>query len=284
MEKQILSSIKQIIFTFIFVLLTITTIAQEKPGWIYNKPKPANNTYLYDTEWGVASSAKEAENEAFSKVFRFAAMQVGQPFESIEINSIEINKALQNGLDYSVIARQYNIPINKVCEYSEREGYGYKVYILCQVAKDARVSPQWSNFSGCDRQGVDGMAVLKSALVPGLGQFHKGQTGKGIGFLVGEAASISGIVAGQSMRHTYINKMNSTNNASLKKQYADRANMFTTVRNISIGAAAAIYVWNVLDAIISRGNNQSVRTNSTSLNLIPVVTDESVAFSVNYNF
>ncbi len=78
--------------------------------------------------------------------------------------------------------------------------------------------------------------------------------------------------------------MNNTNNASLKKQYADKANMFTTVRNISIGAAAAVYVWNVLDAIVSRGSNHSVRTNSTSWNLIPVVTDESVAFSVNYNF
>lgn len=279
MEKQILSSIKQIIFTFIFLLLTITTIAQEKPGWIYNKPKPANNTYLYDTEWGVASSAKEAENEAISKVFRFAAMQVGQPFESIEIN-----KALQNGLDYSVIARQYNIPINKVCEYSEREGYGYRVYILCQVAKDARVSPQWSNFSGCDRQVVDGMAVLKSALVPGLGQFHKGQTGKGIGFLVGEAISIGGIIAGQSMRHTYLNKMNSTNNASLKKSYADKANMFTAVRNVSIGAAAGIYVWNVLDAIISRGGHGGSLSYGGPVNLMPLVTDESVALSVNINF
>lgn len=269
---------KSILF-IILLLMGLTSIAQEKPGWIYNKPKPENNTYLYDMEWGMGKTVKEAENEAFAKVFRYAAMQVGQPFESNEIN-----KALQNGTDYNVIASQYNIPINKVCEYTEKSDGEWTVYLLCQVAAKGNITVMWGDFNQCDRQGVDGMAVLKSALVPGLGQFHKGQTGKGIGFLVGEAVSIGGIVAGQSMRHTYINKMNSTNNASLKKQYADRANMFTTVRNISVGATAAVYVWNVLDAIISRGSNHSVHTNSTSLNLIPVVTDESVSFSVNYNF
>lgn len=270
---------KQIVLTFALTIIGVISFAQEKPGWIYNKPTPANNTYLYDTEWGMASTAKEAENEAFSKVFRFAAMQVGQPFESVEIN-----KALQNGLDYSVIARQYNIPINKVCEYNERDGVGYKVYILCQVAKDARVSPQWSNFSGCDRQSIDGMAVLKSALVPGLGQFHKGQTVKGTCFLAGEAVSVAGIVFAQNMRHTYINKMNSTNNASQKKLYADRANIFTTIRNISIGAAAAVYVWNVLDAVVSKSNHNSALSYGGTVDLTPVVTEESVALSLSINF
>lgn len=270
---------KQIIYTIALVLMSYVSFAQEKPGWIYTKPKPENGTYLYDVEWGVGKTPKEAENEAFAKVFRYAAMQVGQPFESSEII-----KALQNGTDYSVISAQYNISINKVCEYPEKNGSEWTVYILCQVAAQGNITVLWSDFNQCDRQGVDGMAVLKSALVPGLGQFHKGQTGKGIGFLVGEAASIGGIVAGQSMRHAYLNKMNSTNNASLKKSYADRANMFTVVRNVSIGAAAAIYVWNVLDAVISRGSDHSVHSNSTSLNIIPVVTDESMALSVNYHF
>ena len=270
---------KQIILTIGIVLISMVSFSQERPGWTYKTPSPSNNTYLYDMELGMGKTVKEAESEAFAKVFRYAAMQVGQPFESNEIN-----KALQNGTDYNVISAQYNLPINKVCEYPERNGEEWTVYILCQVAARGNITVLWSDFTQCDRQGVDGMAVLKSALVPGLGQFHKRQIGKGISFLVGEAASIGGIVAGQSMRHSYINKMNNTNNASLKKQYADKANMFTTVRNISIGAAAAVYVWNVLDAIVSRGSNHSVRTNSTSWNLIPVLTDESVAFSVNYNF
>lgn len=65
----------QIIYIFLMVL-GVSSMAQDKPGWIYNKPKPENGTYLYDVEWGAGKTPKEAENEAFSKVFRFAAMQV----------------------------------------------------------------------------------------------------------------------------------------------------------------------------------------------------------------
>lgn len=270
---------KRLFFNLILTLVGLTSFSQEKPGWIYNPPKPSNDTYLYRVESGLGITKKEAENEAFARVLQSAASQIKVDFESSEIN-----RALQEGTEYAIISREFSIPVNKVCEYVENVGGGFKVYLLCQVAKSALVEVKWDDFTNCDRQYIDGMAVLKSALVPGLGQFHKGQTGKGIGFLVGETASIGGIVAGQSMRHTNINKMNSTNNASLQKQYVDKANMFTTVRNISIGAAAAVYVWNVLDAIISRGSNHSAHSNSTSLNFIPVVTDESVAFSVNYNF
>lgn len=270
---------KKIIFTIALALMGLLSFAQEKPGWIYNKPKPTNDTYLYDMEWGEGGTAKEAENDAISKVFRFTAMQVGQPFESGAID-----KALQDGINYSVISRQYNIPINKVCDYIEREGSGYRVYVLCQVAMSALVSAQWSDFRGCDRQGIDGMAVLKSALLPGLGQFHKGQNGKGVGFLAGEAVSVAGIVVAQSMRHSYLNKMNNTNNAAQKKLYAERANAFTTVRNISIGAAAAVYVWNVLDAIISKSNHSNSLSYGNPVHLTPMVTDESVALSLSINF
>lgn len=272
---------KKIIFTIVLALMGLVSLAQEKPGWIYNKPKPANDSYLYVVEAATGRTETEARNQAVGEVFRSTAMRIGQPFESSEIN-----KALQNGTDYNVISRQYNIPINKVCEYSEYEGNGYKVYILCQVAKTATIPVQWSDYSGCSdyRQYFDGVAVVKSALLPGLGQFHKGQTGKGIGFLAGEAVGVAGIVVSQSQRHTYINKMNSTNNASLKKAYADKANTWTTVRNISIGAAAAIYVWNVLDAVISKGNHKYSLSYGGPVNLYPVVTDESVALSLSINF
>lgn len=269
----------RIIFTVVLILMGLASFAQDKPGWIYNKPTPENNTYLYVVESAIGGTESEAKNNAIAEVFRTTAMRIGQPFDSGEINN-----ALQSGKDYQVIASQYNIPINKVCEYSERQSNGYKVYILCQVAAAGNKWVQWSDYSGCDRQPVDGMAVLKSALVPGLGQFHKGQTAKGACFLAGEAVSVAGIVVAQSMRHTYINKMNNTNNASQKKLYADRANTFTTVRNIGIGAAAAVYVWNVLDAIISKSNHNNSLSYGNPVHLTPMVTDESVALSLSINF
>ena len=269
----------RIIFTVVLVLMGLASFAQDKPGWIYNKPTPENNTYLYVVESAIGGTESEAKNIAIAEVLRSTAMRIGQPFDSDEINA-----ALQSGKDYHLIASQYNIPINKVCEYTELQSNGYKVYVLCQVASAGNIMVQWSDFRGCDRQYIDGVAVLKSALLPGLGQFHKGQTAKGACFLAGEAVSVAGIVVAQSMRHTYINKMNSTNNATQKKLYADRANTFTTVRNISIGAAAAVYVWNVLDAIISKSNHNNSLSYGNPVHLTPVVTDESVALSLSINF
>lgn len=267
------------ILIVILLLLGLASFAQEKPEWIYHKPTPENSSYLYVVESATGRTEDEARNKATAEVFRTTAMRIGQPF-----NSGEINAALQSGKGYNVIASQYNIPINKVCEYSENQSNEYKVYILCQVAAAGNTMVQWSDFNKCDRQGIDGMAVLKSALLPGLGQFHKGQNAKGVSFLVGEVVAVGGIVVGQSMRHSYVNKMNNTNNANLKKTYAERANAFTTVRNISIGAAAAVYVWNVLDAIISKGSNRGALSYGGPVNLVPLVTDESVALSLSINF
>lgn len=270
---------KQIIITIVIVLTGLSSFAQEKPGWIYNKPTPTNSSYLYVVESATGTSELEARNQATAEVFRTTAMRIGQPF-----NSAEINAALQSGKDYNVIVSQYNIPINKVCEYSEHLSNEYKVYILCQVATAGNIMVQWSDFNQCDRQGVDGMAVLKSALLPGLGQFHKGQNAKGASFLVGEVVAIGGIVVSQNLRHSYVNKMNNTNNANLKKAYAERANAFTMVRNICIGTAAAVYVWNVLDAIIAKGSNRGALSYGSPVNLVPSVTDESVALSLSINF
>lgn len=120
------------------------------------------------------------------------------------------------------------------------------------------------------------------AFVPGLAQLNreqKGQKIKGGLIIASEALTIGGIALSQSMRNINIKKMNSTNNASLKKMYADKANTYTTVRNISIGAAAAVYVWNVLDAFLYKEKNKD-----GSFLLNPVITDECVAISLSINF
>jgi len=273
---------KKSLLLALFVLLTgLASFGQEKPGWIYNKPKPANDTYLYVVESSVGKTVIEARNNAIAEVFRSTAMRIGQPFDAADISS-----ALQKGTDFNVISAQYNIPINKVCEYSEQSAGLYTVYLLCQVAKAGNIKVQWSDFNGCGNVAdvFDGVAVIKSIFLPGLGQFHKGQNVKGACFLAGTAVCAGGGVFASTMRKTYINKMNNTTSPAAKQSYANKANMFTTVRNIAFGAAGAIYLWNVLDAAISRGGQKHVLAQTGPFNLSPVVTDEAVALSMSINF
>lgn len=118
------------------------------------------------------------------------------------------------------------------------------------------------------------------AFVPGLEQLHNGENLKGGLFIAGEALCIGGAVVSQNMRNINIKKMNSTTNANLKKAYADKANAFTIVRNVGVGAAAAVYVWNVLDALTSKDK----KNYSSHYSLYPVVTDETMALTFNVNF
>lgn len=140
---------KQIVFTLVFALFTLSGVAQKLPDWVINKPSPTNSTYLYVVESATGKTEMEARNRAIGEVFRSTAMRIGQPFDSEEIN-----RALQRGTEYYVISSQYNIPINKVCEYTDNKTTPCRVYVLCQVAKAGNIHVEFDDFNAC-YEGAD---------------------------------------------------------------------------------------------------------------------------------
>lgn len=135
---------KYVLLLFLFGLFTIPAMAQKLPDWIINKPTPTNNTYLYVVESATGQTEMQARNRAIGEVFRSTAMRIGQP-----IDSEEINRALQRGTEYYVISSQYNVPINKVCEYTDNKTSPCRVYVLCQVAKAGNIHVQFDDFNAC---------------------------------------------------------------------------------------------------------------------------------------
>lgn len=141
---------KRILFVLI-ILFALQGMAQKLPNWVNNKPTPSNDTYLYVVESGIGQTELKARNLAIAEVFRSTAMRIGQRYDSEEIN-----QALQKGEEYKTISTTYNIPINKVCEFTEIQSNGYKVYVLCQVAKTGEYSPVFDEFNDCyGRGGAD---------------------------------------------------------------------------------------------------------------------------------
>lgn len=135
---------KQLFITLILALLALSSTAQKLPDWIINKPTPTNSTYLYVVESATGQTEMQARNRAIAEVFRSTAMRIGQP-----IDSEEINRALQQGTEYYVISSQYNVPINKVCEYTDNKTSPCRVYVLCQVAKAGNIRVEFDDFSAC---------------------------------------------------------------------------------------------------------------------------------------
>lgn len=272
---------KKISFTVMFVLMSMALFAQDKPGWIYSKPKPSNNTYLYVVESATGSTELEARNQTFARVLQSTAMRLGQP-----INSDEINKAVQSGQSFEVISSQYNIPINKVCEYTEKTKEGYRIYVLCQVAKSGNTFADFDySFNGCyDVKGFNnGSALLMSALIPGSGQMSKRHYGEGIITLTSEVCLGAFAMIAYFQADDYrmwIENQHSSDN--YYNSYVRMVNVWETLEYASIGTAAALYVFNLYRAYTAKPKYK----NSFALapTAIPVGSNMAYGVSVSYKF
>lgn len=157
-------------------------------------------------------------------------------------------------------------------EYAEHRGSGdWEVYLLVQTAKNP-------SFDFEPVSVTDEYPFSARCLVPGMQQLHKGQKTKGVMFIVGEVACVGGIVVAESMRASYEKKKSSTHNASNRMTYSNNADTWGNIRNGFIAAAAAVYVWNIIDALTSKG----VRHVETFA-LAPFATPDSFGLALNIN-
>ncbi|MCQ2375766.1 MAG: hypothetical protein MJ069_07705 [Salinivirgaceae bacterium] len=216
-------------------------------------PKAANSTYRYEKESAIASTENEARTQAVARIFQTTGNSLGQP-----VNAAEINKAVQRGTDYSVISSTFNIPINKVCEYSERLADGrYRVYVLCQVAVRGNISVVWAPFKDCNTAAEfnNTTALVKSIFVPGLGQWGKRHFTEGVLTFVGELAFVGTGAACYVMSQDKLDTMKK--HGVGYTDFTDARNSYNKLRNTSFvawGAAATLYAFNLYRAYFSLPN------------------------------
>ena len=229
------------------MLLLGHAMAQGRPGWTVKLPKANNNTYIYVCEDAIAGLENNARNQAIARVLQTTAMRLG-----VQFDSQKVFEAVQSGIDLTVISQQFNIPIYKVCEYTERVGQNYKVYVLCQVAAVGNVSPQFDyGFRGCndDHRYSTGSALLSSALLPGLGQMGKRHYGEGIVTLLGEVALVGLATTSYFLGEKEMDRLSSGTLTYSEYTSAENSyNSLKTANHILIGAAVALYVFNLYRA------------------------------------
>ncbi|MBQ9418518.1 MAG: hypothetical protein IJU19_08080 [Bacteroidales bacterium] len=234
--------------TFFTIILMLTAVplcwAQRLPSWMNELPKASNSTIVYVRESGEGKTPSEAMNEALLRVMQSAALRIGRPFDAYEVDI-----ALAKGGDYRAISRQYNIPINKVDEYETRLTDGtIRVWVLCQLATSGSVPPQWEKMR---RRGEvnSWVSLVKSTVVPGLGQMGKGYTAEGWFTLGGELLLVGSGVGSYFMAQNQLDVMHDATTA-----YADwnaarsTYNTLQTVSYIAWGSAAVLYAFNLYRA------------------------------------
>lgn len=240
-----MKKLKSIFFSLI--LLSSCAYCQHVPTWVHKLPTPSNNTYMYVREKAEGFTENQARNQAIAQVFQSTAMRLGQP-----ISSDEIFKAVQNGTEYSVLSATYNIPINKVCEYSQQLKNGqYRVYVLCQVAVKGNITPYFDDVSFCNNtsQYNNTIALVESVFVPGLGQMGKRHYVEGITTLVSELAMVSGALGCYFIAQDKLSIMKSSDVSYDDFMSAkDIYNTMRTTNYILWGASAVLYAFNLYRA------------------------------------
>lgn len=273
----------------IFILLIITafatcTVAQDyKPHWAKNPPKAGNSTYLYVVQEGSGTTPQEAQNNAMMKVYQNTIMRLGYT-----VTMEDINNSIQRGATWGDINTQYRIPINVACKYTSprrERGKPYIAFVLCQVAKAGNIIPMFDEYRDCEdkNKSGNGLALLKSTFVPGLGQMGKGHVGKGWGVLLGELALVGGGLTCYGIANQQLDKMKDP--ATTLTEFGSAKKTYNNCRVTSIvfySAAAALYVGNLFQAYFIRDKKQGLITFYPAL--IPTEDDMAAGVGLTYNF
>ena len=127
-----------------------------------------------------------------------------------------------------------------------------------------------------------GAAGLLS-VIPSVGQFYKGSYVKGGLILGGEIIAAGGIILCENTRASYIKKMHEQ--PKYAAEYNSLADSWETGRNICIGVAAAIYVYNLIDALVTPGARRvKVEPSRVTFAPVPYADNNSIGIGVAMKF
>lgn len=164
--------------------------------------------------------------------------------------------------------------VDEYIEYTP--GQGYRAYLLVQTAKNPTYDFEPVNVT-------DKYPFSMRAFVPGMAQIHKGSTGKGIAFISAEVVMVGGVVAFECMRSYYDGKIGTTHNSDAVQAYMNNARMMSGLRNGFIAGAVAVYVWNVIDGIVAKGDRH-IMVGEASCSISPYAVPDSGGIMLTLNF
>lgn len=250
----------------------------------------SNDTYEYIIVDNAGESLQSLE------AGRIASL--GQKLSSINKISGVIDKTVENTnkdgnfssevkhkMTFRTETEVYEFVSNFVDDYWEYVIYpdgskGYIYYALFAVSKGTGTqTPIFDSVSFSTQYGTRGL--WRSAICPGWGQMYKGSSMKGFVLLGAEVAAIGGIIYTENARASYTSKMYS--HPYQAHQYKTLVDNFTMARNCCIGAAAAVYVYNLIDALVAPGARRIV-VKPHNLGISPMVSQGGGGLSLSYNF
>lgn len=290
----------------LFIYLTMTLVAVSlsidvfgdnsdkiKPSWIKNPPKPLNNSYYFkvvetDAGFALEGSRKHSQKNLINSIAREFNIEVSEEMQSTSTSTHKDDNVNYSGKDsYTLNIKskdeEVHISYEVVDEYYETKRIGsnevFRLYTLYAISRSKSVA-DFDEFKITNKYGAQGL--WRSMIVPGWGQFHKGAKLKGGLLLGGVAAFAIGAIFTENERASSMAMIGQTHNASNIRTYTTKANNMSTARNICIGGAAILYVYNLIDAVASPGAKRVII--KSKLKFSSIASPDMNGFSLTYNF
>lgn len=280
------------ILTILTALLISISATAEKPRWASNgtaslEKERTNESYTFKNFETFNADINQLRSERFNPLVGYLANTYGLDSTSAKVELISGDSAFAsapNDADGDTrVQAEYKVTFSSprratfyaklADEYISLEdnadmSYDYYLYQLYAVsADDSGKEPAFDDFDLTRRYNAKALAL---SIIPGLGQMYKGQKAKGWVILGGEAGLAAMAIYAN---HRAVNYNRDYHNAddAIAGSYRSKKKSWQNVRNVAIAGACGLYLYNLLDAAISKGARRVVvkKPSGTQLALNP---------------
>ena len=285
----------RILFLFLFGLISCyNTLAKtrsgECPPWVNGDlPPRGNDSYYFMRSDGAGSTLNESFKDAdlmlVSSLMRAAGVTVsGSQIEKVlyQNHNNNLNENISSEYQYEFELNSVHLAFKSVDNYWEKTKNGYECKVLYEVA----YSPIAYNFEPVEYTSKYGLrGFWRSALIPGWGQMYKRSYAKGITILVLEATAVTSAIIFDNRYSSYIRKSHSTSDSNAIKFYQNKANNAKNIRNGLFIGASAVYIYNLVDVMATKGKLRYLKSKTHTMAFAPFIDyDCSLGLSVAYTF
>jgi len=244
----------------VFAQQVIARSAAEKPTW------PTESIYFnYYSGLGVSSSSlssakKQAITDALFEINMSKKVLIGSKLETKisekattvggKTDIASIDEAVLEVFTKGETTLIENLSIEDYFWQSSKtkQGIKYEYWVLLKVPK-----PKYTGQDIMAKQGYGISPIWKSAIIPGWGQRHKGESKKGSKFLIATASAGAATFISFYMNDSYSQKAINEHDVDNRKFYNKWSNQSYTIGIISGLITGGLYGYNIFDAITAPG-------------------------------
>lgn len=306
-----MKNLSRFLLLFLFIGATFAIHAQDKPRWAQKdvsslEKERTNDTYRFVKFETFGGDLDQLRKERLDTLVQYFADTYALDREKATVTPISGDMQFrsvpndENGDErvQSTYLITFNTPTpvkfyaELVDEYVSLDEnvdmtFDYTLYQLYAVSTSTDgVEPKFDDFKLTRSYNAKALAM---SIVPGWGQLYKGQETKAYCIMGAEVVFIGTAIVCDIKRSKH--EKNKIKHPEFIDSYHSKAKSWRTMRNISIGCASIVYIYNLCDAAFSKGARQVLvsKPKGTSVALAPSVvydpmTDIAPALSLSVTF